>query len=200
MSHRGLLLACVAPLLAACASVPRTAPSTPDDSTTAAAPPAVVEDTTVGGRWYGYEGGLKDAEEAAASIEGATQYWNSVEGEWRTADDSGSFRAYFRDHHLRHLAITFAGAHGSGTGAYTYDDRARLFHYHGETRRRTGTGRNARTQRVALSMAVDPKGNVSATRRTVGGKAQPLEPDDVQVVMAREAAARETAVRILGAG
>jgi hypothetical protein len=157
-------------------------------------------DTTTGGRWYGYEGGLKDAEKAASSIEGATQYWNSVEGAWRTADDSGSFRAYFRDNHLRYLAVTFAGAHGTGTGGYTYDDRARLFHYGGESRRRTGRGNAARTQRITLSVAVDPKGNVSATRRTVGGRAQPLAQDELQQLMAREAAAREAAVRILTAG
>ena len=197
MIVRRCLLACAASLLAACASAPRTA-QPGDASGSAAPPPAPAVDTTTGGRWYGYEGGLVDAEKAAASIEGAAQYWNSVEGEWRTADDSGSFRAYFRDNHLRRLTVTFAGAQGTGTGAYTYDDRARLFHYQGEARRRTGSG--SRTQRVTLSVAVDPKGAVSATRRTVAGKVQPLAQDELQVVMAREAAARAAAVRILGAG
>ncbi|HEU4630614.1 MAG TPA: hypothetical protein VFS08_12765, partial [Gemmatimonadaceae bacterium] len=156
LRHRSLL-ACVVPLLAACATVrrPTTPPAAVGDSAVAT-PPAPVEDSTTGGRWYGYEGGLKDAEAAAASIEGATQYWQSVEGEWRTEDDSGTYKAHFQQRRLRRLAITFAGAHGTGSGAYTYDERARLFHYQGETRRRTGTGRRARTQRIALSVAIDP--------------------------------------------
>lgn len=195
--HRSLPACAVPLLLAACASAPRTATPTAEGGGPS---PAAAVDTTTGGRWYGYEGGLKDAEEAAASIEGATQYWQSVEGRWRTEEDSGSYRAYFRDRHLRHLAVTFAGANGTGSGAYTYDDRARLFHYHGDMRRRTGAGRSARTQRVTLSVAVDPKGAASATRRTVAGTVQPLAQDELRVVMAREAAAREAALRVLTAG
>ena len=198
MPLRRWLPACVVPLLAACASAPRTATPTDGNGTPRPAAPAPAVDSTTGGRWYGYEGGLADAEKAASSIAGATLYWQSVEGEWRTAEDSGSYRAHFQNRHLRHMTVTFAGAHGAGNGAYTYDDRARLFHYQGETRLRTGRG--ARTQRITLSVAVDPKGDVSATRRTVGGKVQPLARDELQIVMAREAAAREAALLVLGAG
>lgn len=163
------------------------------DSTVSAAP----TDSTTGGRWYGYEGGLAEAETAARTIEGATRYWQEVEGRWRTDADSGTFTAHFLDRRLRRVAVTWGAGATTGTGAYTYDERARLFHFGGEQRRRTGRGRNARTTTTAYSIALDPTGATSATRKTVGRAVQALTPDEVAAIVARERAARAAAVRAL---
>jgi hypothetical protein len=181
------------PLLAACSAGRRGGP--PGDpggpAPSAATAPA---DTTTGGRWYGYEGGLKEAEEAAASIGGATQYWREVRGIWRTDADSGTFVAHFQDNRLRRIAVNYGEGASTGFGAYTYDERARLFHYGGEERRRTGRGRNVRTTRTVLSVALDGRGVASATRKTVGGRAQTLTAEEVARIAAREAAVRQAAV------
>ncbi len=187
-----LALLLLVPALAACGSARRAAGGGGPDA--AAATPV---DTTAGGRWYGYEGGLAEAEAAARTIEGATQYWQAVEGRWRTDADSGTFTAHFLDRRLRRLAVTYGAGATTGTGAYTYDERARLFHYGGEQRRRTGTGRNARTTTTTYSIALDPAGTTSATRKAVGRQTQALTAEEVQAVVARERAARAAAVRTL---
>ena len=50
--------------------------------------------------------------------------------------------------------ITEARGSMLASSAYTYDERARLFHFHGEERRRTGTGKSARTSRIARAANV----------------------------------------------
>lgn len=194
---RTLVLLLLVPALGACGTARRAAGAVgiggAPDSAVAAAP----ADTTTGGRWYGYEGGLAEAEAAARTIEGATQYWQAVEGRWRTDADSGTFTAHFLDRRLRRVAITWGEGATTGTGAYTYDERARLFHYDGEQKRRTGRGRNARTTTTTYSIALDPTGTTSATRKAVGRRTQALTPEEVQEVVARERAARGAAVRAL---
>ena len=184
------------PALAACGATRRAVGGGGDarDSTVSAAP----TDSTTGGRWYGYEGGLAEAETAARTIEGATRYWQEVEGRWRTDADSGTFTAHFLDRRLRRVAVTWGAGATTGNGAYTYDERARLFHFGGEQRRRSGRGRNARTTTTAYSIALDPTGATSATRKTVGRAVQALTPDEVAAIVARERAARAAAVRALG--
>ena len=198
MPLRPTVLLAAAALLGACA--PRApggaAPVPSPDDARPAAPAAV--DSTTGGRWYGYEGGLEDAEAAARTIEGATQYWRAVESSWSAGADTGSLVAHFQDRRLRRVAVTWAGGGTTGSGAYTYDEQARLFHYQGEERRATGTGRNRRTQRVVLSVAVSPRGEISTRRKTVAGRAQPLTPEEVQAIVEREAAARAAAVAGVG--
>ena len=192
---RPRLFAAVLPLLlAACG--PRGGPATPAGGapTPANVPDSTVGPEAVGGRWYGYEGGLRDAESAARTIEGAARYWQPVEARWRADADTGSLVAHFQQRRLRRMAVTWAGGGTTGSGAYTYDEQARLFHYQGEERRRTGRGRAARTERVVVSIALDPRGVTSATRKTVGGRAQPLRPEEVQAIVAREAVVRQAAV------
>ena len=64
-------------------------------------------------------------------------------------------------------------------------------------KRRTGRGRNARTTTTTYSIALDPTGTTSATRKAVGRRTQALTPEEVQEVVARERAARGAAVRAL---
>jgi len=182
------------PFVAACSAGRRgAAPGEPGGPAPSGAA-AAGADSATGGRWYGYEGGLKDAEEAAASIAGATQYWRAVRGIWRTDVDSGTFVAHFQDNRLRRVGVTYGAGANTGFGAYTYDERARLFHYGGEERRRTGRGRNVRTTRTVVSLALDGRGDASATRKTVGGRAQPLTAEEVARIAAREAAVRQAAI------
>jgi len=183
------------PALAACGAARRGGETAAGPAPT---PPPAPVDTTTGGRWYGYEGGLAEAEAGARAIAGATQYWQAVEGRWRTDADSGTFTAHFLERRLRRIAITYGAGATTGTGAYTYDERARLFHYGGEQKRRTGTGRNARTTTTTYSIALDATGTTSATRKAIGRQTQALTPDEVQAVVARERAARAAAVQALG--
>jgi hypothetical protein len=198
MTVRPILAIVAAAALAACAPRTPAAGTTPAPSADVGAAPAPAADTTTGGRWYGYEGGLDDAESAARTIEGATQYWRAVEAPWSAGADTGSIVAHFQNRRLRRVAVTWAGGGVTGSGAYTYDEQARLFHYRGEERRTTGTGRGRRTQRVALSVAVNPRGELSARRKTVAGRTQALTPDEVAAIVAREAAVRAAAVAALG--
>ena len=198
LAARSLVLLLLLPALAACGTARRVANAAGMGGADSAAA-AAAGDSTTGGRWYGYEGGLDEAEAAARTIAGATQYWQEIEGRWRTDADSGTFTAHFLDRRLRRLAITYGEGATTGEGAYTYDERARLFHYGGELRRRTGRGRNARTTTTSYSIALDPAGTTSATRKTVGRRAQALTAEEVQEVVARERAARDAALRALPA-
>ncbi|HEY0970655.1 MAG TPA: hypothetical protein VGE02_06740 [Gemmatimonadales bacterium] len=139
-----------------------------------------------GGRWYGYEGGLADAEAAARSIAGAGQYWTRTEGEWRGADTTGSYVAFHDGRWLRRLEIEM----GTTKGAYTYDEKGRLFHYSGERTRRTGRGRQARTEKTVVSVALDGRGTVSAASRTVNGRRDSLTQDEVARIVEIEKVAR----------
>ena len=185
------------PALVACGATRRAVGGGGDASASAAA--AASADSTTGGRWYGYEGGLAEAEAAARTIEGAAQYWQAVEGRWRAEEDSGTVTAYFLERRLRRLEVTYGQGATTGTGAYTYDERARLFHYGGELRRRTGRGRAARTTTTAYSIALDPAGTTSATSKRVGRRAQALSAEEVAGIVARERTARAAAVRALDA-
>lgn len=150
------------------------------------------------GRWFGYEGGLKDAEELAAVYERASRFWRKVEGRYRGARFNGTFTAFYDDAWLRRIEITYEPNEGSearesGTGAYTYDTRGRLFYYAGEESRRSGSGRNVRTTKVQYSVAIDTRGRVGAVRKTVGRRAQPLEPAEIETLLGRESRARQAA-------
>lgn len=152
---------------------------------------AAARDTTVGpeapgGRWYGYEGGLADAEAAARSIAGASQYWTKAEGKWTGADTTGSYVAFSDSRWLRRLEIEM----GTTKGAYTYDEKGRLFHYSGERTRRIGRGRQARTETTAVSVALDGRGTVSAASKTVGRRREALTQDEIARIIAIEKAAR----------
>lgn len=139
-----------------------------------------------GGRWYGYEGGLAAAEAAARSIAGAGQYWTKREGDWAGADTSGTYVAFDDGRWLRRLEITM----GTTTGAYTYDESGRLFHYAGETKRRVGRGRQARTETTAVSVAVNGRGAASATSKTVNGRRVALTQEEIARIVEIERAAR----------
>lgn len=155
---------------------------------------AASADTTSGGRWYGYEGGLEEAEAGARAIAGATQYWREVRGTWRTDADSGTFVAHFQNNRLRRAAVTYGAGALTGTGAYTYDEQARLFHYGGEEKRRTGRGRQARTTTTTISVALDQRGSASATSKRVGRQRQSLTAAEISQISAREYVVRMAAV------
>jgi hypothetical protein len=179
-------------LLAACSSGSRGARGgeagrSPSPQGSAARADSTQGPQAAGGRWYGYEGGLADAEASARSIQGAAQYWRKTEGSWRGADTAGTYVAYFDDNWLRRLEITIPGG---TTGAYTYDERGRLFHYGGTRTRRLGRGRQARTERTTLSVALDGRGSVSATSKKVGTRAQSITQDEIATIIAVERAAR----------
>ena len=181
-------------LLGACGGrrgEPETGAGGPSRSSGGGAAPV---DTTAGGRWYGYEGGLEEAEAAARAIAGATQYWREVRGDWRTDTDSGTFVAHFLENRLRRAAITYGAGALTGTGAYTYDEQARLFHYGGEEKRRTGRGRQARTTTTTISVALDMRGTASATSKRVGRQRQSLTAEEVAKIWTREGVVRAAAV------
>ncbi len=146
-----------------------------------------------GARWYGYEGGLKDAEASARSIEGASQYWTSREGRWKTDSAAGTFKAFDDGNWVRRLEIVADGGARRGTGAFTYDERGRLYYYSGDWRLRVGRGRNARTDRVVVSVALNRAGSVGAARGTLNGRARSISAADVAWILAVEEAARTAA-------
>lgn len=196
--RRPALAAALLLLLSACSSGSRGARGAggapaPQTATERAAADSTLGPEAAGGRWYGYEGGLADAETSARTIEGAAEYWRSTTGEWRGADTAGTFVAHFDgERWLRRLEITIPGG---TTGTYTYDERGRLFHYAGERTRRIGRGAQARTERTALSVALDGRGAVSATRKTVGRQARSITQEEIAQIVAVERAARAAATR-----
>lgn len=186
--RRTLSFLAVLVLAAACAPGARGGEAGPNPR------PAAARDTTEGpeapgGRWYGYEGGLADAEAAARSIAGASQYWTKTEGEWTGADTTGSYAAYRDARWLRRLEIEM----GTTRGAYTYDEKGRLFHYRAERTRRIGRGRQARTETTVISVALDGRGSVSAASKTVANRRQSLTQDEIADIIAIERAARGAA-------
>ena len=164
-------------------SEPASAPAAA--SSAAAAAPAAV------GRWYGYEGGLKDAEASARSVEGASQYWTPREGRWRSDSAAGTFTAYTDGKHVRRLVVTIDSlTRRRGTGAFTYDEQGRLYYFGGTWRTTTGRGKQARTTRTVVSVAMNGAGEVGAASQTVGGRRQALTSADVRWLLAVERAAR----------
>ncbi|MHB1224268.1 MAG: hypothetical protein ACYC2G_09540 [Gemmatimonadaceae bacterium] len=159
--------------------------------------PAAADSTSgpdaPGARWYGYEGGLKDAEASARAIEGAGQYWTEREGNWRTDSASGTFTAFDDGKWVRRLEVATHSGPRRGTGAFTYDERGRLYYFGGEWRVRVGRGRRARTDRVVVSVALNRAGSVGAARKTVNGRAQPLSAGEVEWILALERAVRDRA-------
>ena len=65
----------------------------------------------MGGRWYGYEGGLAAAEAAARSIAGAGQYWTKREGAWTGAAPAARHRKLLQG--ANHLALSQSAESGS---------------------------------------------------------------------------------------
>ena len=153
---------------------------------------------SAGGRWFGYEGGLKDATDLAEVYERASRFWRKVEGTWRGPRYSGTFTAYYDEAALRRLEITYEPFEGSearetGSGAYSFDTRGRLFFYAGSERQRTGSGRNVRTTQVQYRVALNARGEVGAVRKTVGRSAQPLRPEEIERMVGRQERARRAA-------
>lgn len=147
-----------------------------------------------GGRWYGYEGGLADAEASARSIEGASQYWSEGKGLWGDARLGGSYSSYSDPHWIRRLVVEVDSGPRRATGAFTYDERGRLYYFGGEWRQPVGRTRN--TQRVVVSVALNRTGTVGAARKTVNGRAQPLTQDEVRWIRDVELAARTAAGQV----
>ena len=142
------------------------------------------------GRWYGYEGGLKDAEASARSVEGASQYWTSRTGRWRSDSAAGAFTAYSDGKHIRRLEVTLDSlTRRRGSGAFTYDEQGRLYHFGGTWRVTTGRGKQARTTRTVVSVAMNGAGEVGAASQTVGRQRRALSTADVQWLLAIERAA-----------
>lgn len=177
---------------AACAGGRSAQPETSATPSPAAADSASGPDAP-GARWYGYEGGLEDAEASARAIEGAGQYWTKREGSWRTDSASGSFTAFDDGKWVRRLGVVTDSGPRRGTGAFIYDERGRLYYFGGEWRVRVGRGRRARTDRVAVSVALNRAGSVGAARKTVNGRAQSLSADEVAWILTLERAARSRA-------
>lgn len=167
-------------------SAPSTTP-TPAVADSASGPDAP------GARWYGYEGGLKDAEASARAIEGAGKYWTSREGRWRADSAAGRYTAFDDGKWVRRLQVVTDSGPRPGSGAFTYDERGRLYHYAGEWRLRVGRGSRARTDRVAVSVALNRAGSVGAARKTLNGRVQPLTAQEVAWILAVERAARTAA-------
>lgn len=167
------------------AATPTPAPEAAPDSTSGPDAP--------GARWYGYEGGLKEAEASARAIEGAGQYWTSREGAWRADSASGTYTAFDDGKWVRRLQVATDSGPRRGSGAFTYDERGRLYYFGGEWRERVGRGRRARTDRVVVSVALNRSGNVGAARKTLNGRVRPLSADEVAWILAIERAARTAA-------
>lgn len=193
---RRLIPTALLALGAACAGG-RAAPAPSATPTRAAADSASGPDAP-GARWYGYEGGLKDAEASARAIEGAGQYWARREGSWRTDSASGSFTAFDDGKWVRRLEVATDSGPRRVTGAFTYDERGRLYYFGGEWRVRVGRGRQARTDRVVVSVALNRAGSVGAARKTVNGRAQPLSAAEVAWILRLERAARTAAGNTTG--
>lgn len=145
----------------------------------------------VGGRWYGYEGGLAEAEASARSIEGASQYWTESKGPWGDSTLAGSYAAYADPNWIRRLEVAVDSGPRRATGAFTYDERGRLYYFGGEWRQPIPRSRN--TTRVVVSVALNRTGTVGAARKTVNGRAQPLTQDEVQWIREVELKARDAA-------
>lgn len=188
-----LLPICCLALAAACARGGAAAgPASAPSPARAAADSASGPDAP-GARWYGYEGGLKEAEASARAIEGASKFWTSREGRWRADSAAGSYTAFDDGRWVRRLQVATDSGARRGTGAFTYDERGRLYYFGGEWRIRVGRGARARTDRVVVSVAMNRAGNVGAASRTVNGRAQPLSAAEVAWILAVERAARTAA-------
>jgi|GEM_PF-4207081 len=185
---------------AACVPV-NTEPEVVPEPDIAPTPVAVRPDSTsgpggIGGRWYGYEGGLEDAEASARSIEGASQYWTESEGVWGGNDSTlaGSYTAYSDRNWIRRLAVTVDSGPRKATGAFTYDERGRLYYFAGEWREPIPRSRS--TRRVTASVALNRVGSVGAARKTVNGRAQPMTQDEVEWIRRVELEARGAAGQV----
>lgn len=187
-----IALLALLPLGAACGGRAAATPAVTPTPSASAADSASGPDA-VGARWYGYEGGLADAEASARAIEGAGQYWTSREGHWRTDSASGGYKAFDDGKWVRRLEVATDSGPRRGTGAFTYDERGRLYYYGGEWRVRVGRGRRARTDRVVVSVALNRAGSVGAARKTLNGRVRALTADEVAWILAVERAARTAA-------
>lgn len=186
-------------LVAACNSFPMTTASTPEPARGRVPAKATesVDSTSgpggAGARWYGYEGGLKEAEASARAIEGAGQYWTSREGQWKADSAAGTYKAFDDGKWVRRLEIAADSGARVGTGAFTYDERGRLYYFSGEWRLRAGRGRSTRTDRVVVSVALNRAGSVGAASATLNGRARSISAADVAWILAVEGAARTAA-------
>ncbi len=186
-------------LVAACSSFPMTTGGTPEPARGRVPAKATesIDSTSgpggVGARWYGYEGGLKEAEASARAIEGAGQYWTSREGRWKADSAAGTYKAFDDEKWVRRLEVATDSGARLGTGAFTYDERGRLYYFSGAWRLRVGRGRNARTDRVVVSVALNRTGSVGAARATLNGRARSVTAAEVDWILAVESAARTAA-------
>ncbi len=191
MPRRLIPLALLA-LVAACSSGRATTSSSPAPlpAETTARADSTSGPGGVGARWYGYEGGLKDAEASARAIEGAGQYWTSREGRWKADSTAGTYKAFDDGKWVRRLEIVTDSGARRGTGAFTYDERGRLYYFSGEWRLRVGRGKSARTDRVIVSVALNRTGSVGAATGTLNGRVRSVTAPDVDWILAVERAAR----------
>jgi hypothetical protein len=168
-------------LLLACACSREQAPAPP-----AALPPAVASADPLT---------PDEARKRARDIESRRAAWRSTPGLLRTGDASSQFVAVYDAGVLRMIEVRSEfGDQGSGTARFYLDTTGTLFLYDARDERVVrDPARTGAREITELSMVFEPDGRMVASRKSVDGRVQPAQTEEIDAAVAHLKALREAA-------
>lgn len=138
----------------------------------------------------------EEARKRAQDIESRRAGWRSVPGRFQTGDASSQFVAVYDAGVLRMIEErSDFGDYGSGTARYYLDTTGALFLYDARDERAVADAtRTVAREVVEVSMVFEPDGRMVASRKTMDGRMQALQTDEIDAVVAHLQALRKAAL------
>jgi hypothetical protein len=133
-----------------------------------------------------------EARKRAQDIESRRAQWRSVPGRLQVGDASSQFVAVYDAGVLRMIEERSEfDDYGSGTARYYLDTTGTLFLYDARDERAVnGAGAREVTE---LSMVFESNGRMVASRKTVDGRVQPVQAEEIDAAVSHLQALRQTA-------
>jgi hypothetical protein len=134
----------------------------------------------------------EEARKRARDIESRRAQWRSAPGRLQVGDASSQFVAVYDAGVLRMIEERSEfGDYGSGTARYYLDTTGTLFLYDARDERAVeGAGAREVTE---LSMVFESNGRMVASRKTVDGRVQPVQAEEIDAALSHLQALRQTA-------
>jgi hypothetical protein len=152
----------------------------------AAPPPAAVSANPIT---------AEEARKRAQDIESRRAAWRSAPGRLQVDDASSQFVAVYDGGVLRMIEERSEfGDYGSGTARYYLDTTGTLFLYDARDERAVTDAAGVGAREITeLSMVFESDGRMVASRKTVDGRVQPVETEEIDAAVAHLKALRQAA-------
>jgi len=140
---------------------------------------------------------LEQARTRAQDIDKRRAGWRSLPGTLQASDATSRFVALYDSGVLRMIEErSELGPQGSGTARYYLDTTATLFLYDARDERSVVDPAGAHSREVVeVRMAFEPDGRMVASQKSVDGRMQPVQKEEIDAVVQHLQALRQAAPR-----